>query len=76
MIYHDLVDITEEIHIPYLVVTATIKFSLAQVWLLIEGSSYSMAAFINFGLIPCGTIDNNSSTKDWFLRTILQVIEI
>ena len=76
MIYHDLVDITEEIHIPYLVATATIKFSLAQVWLLIEGSSYLMAAFINFRPIPRSTIDNNSSTKDWFLRIVLQVIEI
>ena len=33
-------------------------------------------AFLNFGSIPHSAIDNNSRTKDWFLRTILQLIKI
>ena len=33
-------------------------------------------AFITFGLMPRGAINYNtdSRTKDWFLRTILQII--
>ena len=56
--------------------TCTITFSLAWVWLLIEGGSYSRAALINFGLILYGVIHKNRSTKDWFTKTSLQVIEI
>ena len=44
---------------------ATINFSLTGVWLLIEGGSYSRAAFINFGATPLGDID----TIDSFFRT-------
>ena len=36
-----------------IVAAATINFSLAGVRLLIEGGSYSRAAFIYFGGIPC-----------------------
>ena len=39
-----------------IVATATINFSLAEVWLLIEGGSYSRVAFINFGTIPPGAM--------------------
>ena len=39
--------------------------------LLIEDGYYLRAAVINFGPIPRGAIDNNSRTKDWFLRTVL-----
>ena len=35
---------------------------------LIEGGSYSRAAFSNFGPIPRSAINSNSRTKDWFLR--------
>ena len=59
-----------------IVAVATVNFSLAGVWLLIEGGSYSRAAFINFGAIPLGAIHENSSLKDWFMRTALQKIEI
>ena len=50
---------------------ATINFSLARVWLLIEGSSYSRAAFINFGAIPLGDIDMMES----FFRTEFRIVE-
>ena len=33
-------------------------------------------ALINFGPIPRGVMDHYSRTDDWFLRTVLQVIEI
>ena len=41
---------------------AIINFNLAGVWLLIESSSYSRAAFINFGAIPPSTSNNESTT--------------
>ena len=46
---------------------ATIYFSLAGVRLLIEGGSYSRAAFINFGAIPLDDIDTIGSffSTDW-----------
>ena len=40
-----------------IVAAATTNFSLAGVRLLIEGGSYSRAAFINFGATPLGDID-------------------
>ena len=43
-----------------IVAAATINFSLAGAQLLIEGGSYSRAAFINFGLIPHGAVDKDS----------------
>ena len=46
-------DITVFIRI---VAVATINFSLAGVRLLIEGGSYSRAAFIYFGGIPCADL--------------------
>ena len=45
------------------VAAATINFSLAWVRLLIKGSSYSRAAFINFGPILDGVIHTNCSTE-------------
>ena len=54
-----------------IVPAATINFSLAWVWLLIEGSSYLRAAFVNFR-----PINKNHNTEDWFTKTALQVIEI
>ena len=36
---------------------ATINLSLAGVWLLIEGGSYSRVAFINFRAIPPSAIN-------------------
>ena len=55
---------------------ATINFSLAWVRLLIEGGSYSRAAFINFGPILDGVIHKNSSAEDLFMRTTLRVIKV
>ena len=46
-----------------IVAVATINFSLAWVRLLIEGSSYSRAAFINFGPTLNGVIHKNCSTE-------------
>ena len=40
-----------------IVATATTNFSLAGVWLLIEGSSYSRAAFINCGAVCIGVVN-------------------
>ena len=40
-----------------IVAVATINFSLAGVQLLIEGGSYSRAAFIYSGVIPLGDTD-------------------
>ena len=51
---------------------ATINFSLAGVRLLIEGGSYSMAAFSNFGATPLGDID----MIDLFFRTDFQIFDI
>ena len=39
-----------------IVAMATINFSLAGVWLLVEGGSYSRTAFINSRAIPPGAI--------------------
>ena len=47
----------------------TINFSLARVWLLIEGSSYLSVAFINFGAISLTDTD----TVDLFFRTDFQI---
>ena len=55
-----------------IVAAATINFSLTGVRLLIEGSSYSRAAFINFGVTPLGGID----TVDSFFRTDLRIFEL
>ena len=55
-----------------IVATATINFSLAGVRLLIEGGSYSRAAFINFGATPLGDID----TVDSFFRTDIRIFEL
>ena len=55
-----------------IVAVATINFRFAGVWLLIEGGSYSRAAFINFGVTPLGDID----TIDWFFRTDLRIFEL
>ena len=52
------------------------NFSLAWVQLLIEGGSYSRAAFINFGPMLGGVVHKNRSTEDWFIKTALRVIEI
>ena len=41
-----------------IVAVATINFSIAGVWLLIKGGSYSRVAFINFGAISLGVIIN------------------
>ena len=46
-----------------IVAVATINFSLAWVQLLIEGSSYSRAAFINFGSILDGEIHKIAAQK-------------
>ena len=50
---------------------ATINFSLAGVQLLIEGGSYSRAAFINFGAISLGDrsyrLHKHIDTIDLFL---------
>ena len=46
-----------------IVAMATINFSPAWVRLLIEGGSYSRAAFINFGPILDGVIHKNCSTE-------------
>ena len=46
-----------------IVAAATINFSLAWVRLLIEGGSYSRAAFINFGPILDSVIHKNCSTE-------------
>ena len=54
----------------------TIQSWLLLISALLECGYYSRAAFIIFGLIPCGVIDNNSSTKACLLRTILQVFKI
>ena len=67
-------------HIIQIVAVATINFRLAQERLaqerlLIEGSSYSRAAFNNFILILCGAIDNNSRTKN-FVRGSLTTSQI
>ena len=59
-----------------IVAAATINFSLAWVRLLIEGGSYSRAAFINFGPILDDVIHKNCSTEGWFSKTALRVIEI
>ena len=59
-----------------IVSAATINFSLAWVRLLIEGGSYSRAAFINFGPIPHSVIRKNCSTEDWFMKTSLRVINV
>ena len=59
-----------------IVAAATINFSLAWVRLLIEGGSYSRAAFINFGPIPHSVIRKNCSTEDWFMKTSLRVIDV
>ena len=59
-----------------IVAAATINFSLAWVRLLIEGGSYSRAAFINFGPILDGIIHKNCNTEGWFSKTALRVIEI
>ena len=59
-----------------IVAAATINFSLAWVRLLIEGSSYSRVAFINFGPILDGVFHKNCSTEGWFMKTVLRVIEI
>ena len=45
-------------------------------WLLIEGDSYSRAAFIDFRPILDSVIHKNFSTEDWFTEPILQVIDI
>ena len=55
-----------------IVAAATINFSLAGVRLLIEGSSYLRAAFIDFGATPLGDID----TVDSFFRTDLRIFEL
>ena len=51
---------------------ATINFNLAGVRLLIEGSSYLRAAFINFGAIPLTDIDTANS----FFRTSFRIFKI
>ena len=55
-----------------IVATAIINFSLAWVWLLIEGGSYSWAALIDFGLILDGVVYKNRNTDYWFTGTSLQ----
>ena len=59
-----------------IVTVATINFSLAWVRLLIEGSSYSRAAFVNFGSIPHSVLHKKGSTEDWFMKTSLWVIDV
>ena len=59
-----------------IVATATINFSLTWVQLLIKGSSYSRAAFVNFGPMLSGVVHKNRSTEDRFMKIALQVIEI
>ena len=51
----------ERVHSVYILIVAaaTINFSLAWVQLLIKGSSYSRAAFINFGPILDSVIHKN-----------------
>ena len=44
--------------------------------LLIEGGSYSRAAFINFGPILDGVIHKKCSIEGWFSKTALRVIKI
>ena len=51
---------------------ATINFSLAGVWLLIEGGSYLREAIINFGAIDLGDID----TIDSFFMTDFRIFGI
>ena len=51
---------------------ATINFSLAGVWLLIEGGSYLREAIINFGAIDLGDID----TIDSFFMTDFRIFVI
>ena len=46
-------------------------------WLLIEGGSYSRAAFINFRPIFDSVIHKkNLSTEVWFMKSVLRVINI
>ena len=54
-----------------IVAVATINFSLAWVWLLIESGSYSRVAVINFGGIPYSAMHKNCSTDDWFMKKLL-----
>ena len=59
-----------------IVAAATINFSLDWVRLLIEGGSYSRAAFINFGPMLSGVVHKNRSTEDWLKKTSLWVIDV
>ena len=56
-----------------IVATAIINFSLARVRLLIEDSSYSRAAFIDFGWISHSAISKNSNIN---YEDLLQVIDM
>ena len=58
-----------------IVAAATINFSLAWVWLLIEGGSYSRAAFIYLPILD-GGVNEDCSTEDWFTKTALRDFDI
>ena len=66
------------IHTVFIQIVAadTINFSLLGVRLLIEDSSYSRVAFINFGPMLGGVVHKNYSTEDWFTKTALRIIDI
>ena len=57
----------------WIVVVATVNFSLAGVRLLIEGSSYSRVAFINLRAISPSAIHKKNNAKDRIMRTALQI---
>ena len=55
--------------------TTNINFSLAWVWVLIEGGSYSRVAFINFGPILDSVIYKNLNTEDCALSNRHTIIK-
>lgn len=51
---------------------ATINFSLAELWLLIEGGSWG--GFIS-AWIACVATQNDCHMEDMYMRAVLQIIE-
>ena len=58
-----------------IVAAATINFSLAWVRLLTKGGIYSRAAFTYLRPVPHSVLHKNC-TEDWFMKTLLRVINI
>ena len=63
-------DIT--IIIPFHVWQSDVPTIVTTVFIQILAVATNRGAFINFGPNPHGANNNNSSTKDWFGRTVLQ----